>query len=125
MSRKLTRREVRARFHNIIQIGACDLDSLLDWGNLAGHLERAEGWAADVYYAGYVGGYGSVAICTGYAPIGNVKPDYALVHEYEMLGRQINDAIDYTVSGFTEKREALRRCLHDQFIQEVVYGIQQ
>ena len=56
---------------------------------------------------------------------GNVKPDYALVHEYEMLGRQINDAIDYTVSGFTEKREALRRCLHDQFIQEVVYGIQQ
>ena len=119
MSRKLTRREVRDRFSNIVVISACDLDSLLEYEDKLGHLERAEGWAADVYCAGYVDGYGSVAICTGYAPIGNVKPDYALVHEYELLGRQINDAIDYTVSGFTEKRKALRRCLHDQFIQEV------
>lgn len=118
---KLTRREVRALFNHIIQMGAADMDSLLDYADKMGYLERAEGWAADVYYAGYVDGYGSVAICTGYAPIGNVKPDYALVREYELLGRQINDAIDYTVPGFTKKREALRRCLHDQFIQEVFH----
>lgn len=119
MARKrLTRREVRDRFHVILAVGACALDSLLEDDDLIGYLDRVEGWAADVYYAGYVN-HKSVGICTGYATIGS-KPDYELVKEYANLGRQINDAIDVWTPDYVEKRVALRRYLLNEFLEEVV-----
>lgn len=125
MSRKLTRRVVRDRFSGIIQIGACALDSLLEYEDKLGHLERVEGWAADVYYAGYVEGFGSVAICTGYDPIGRLDPPYSLVSEYKRLGDMVGDVYPIGTPDYVDNRKALRRCLLDQFLQEVVYGIQQ
>lgn len=75
---KTTQKAIKASYSTIISVPYCKLQSLLSYESPVAYTVRREGWAADVYDMG-----GGVAIATGYAPFGNVRPSYELLRRYE------------------------------------------
>ena len=108
MKNRTTQKEVKNSFNKVICVGYCNLQYILSAETPAAYTARREGWAADVY------DFGSVAIVTGYAPFGNVKPDYATQKRYDDKAREICNTVFY----WDERKTALR-ALIDQFIEEV------
>lgn len=67
------------------------------------YLTRKEGWACDVYDVG------GIAISTGYAPFGNVRPKYALVRTYDDKAREIQCDPSLNTEEVRDKTTALLR----------------
>lgn len=78
MKFKTTKKEVMSGYPVVICVGYCSLQSLLSCKRETAYTTRREGWAADVFEVSP-----SVAIVTGYAPFGNVRPDYSITRRYE------------------------------------------
>lgn len=84
MKQKTTKKWIYENFANVIEVGYCNIQTLLAGLNPSYYTTRAEGWAADIYIVN-----NSTAIVTGYAPFGNIHPGYELQKKYEMLARRI------------------------------------
>lgn len=77
MKARVTAKQVRASYLNIIQLGYCDAYHLL--GRDARYYTAGiYGWNADVFHIDQ-----TTAIVTGYRPFGNIRPPYELVRKYE------------------------------------------
>ena len=111
MKFRVTQKEIKANYNKIISVPYCSLQNLLKWESPAAYTSRREGWAADIYDMG-----GGVAIVTGYAPFGNVRPAYELLERYEKQAEKIR--YDYSLS-WKEQREQLRQ-LVKEFIEEAI-----
>lgn len=109
MKFRVTQKEIKANFSKIISVPYCSLQNLLYGESPVAYTARREGWAADIYDMG-----GGVAIVTGYAPFGDVRPAYELRERYENQAEKIR--YDYSLS-WTEQREKLRQ-LAKEFIAE-------
>ena len=104
MKRKTTKKELRGWFNTIICVGYCNLQSLLVDIDPAYYLTRPEGWAADVYIVDC-----DTIIVTGYAPFGNVSPEYDLQRKYELWARRvIGDGLHIDTENKLEKLAVLR-----------------
>lgn len=101
MKFKTTQKAIKANYNTIICVPYCGLQNLLKYESPVAYTERREGWAADIYDMG-----GGVAIVTGYAPFGNVRPSYELLDKYR-YSTKLNDT-----------RNKLRE-LQAAFIEEV------
>ena len=110
MKFRVTQKEIKANFAKIISVPYCSLQNLLCWESPIAYTARREGWAADIYDMG-----NGVAIVTGYAPFGNIRPAYELRERYEKQAESIR--YDYSLS-WTEQREQLNQ-LAKEFIAEV------
>lgn len=110
MKFKTTQKAIKANYNTIICVPYCGLQNLLNYESPVAYTDRREGWAADIYDMG-----GGVAIVTGYAPFGNVRPDYEVCRRYEEQGRKIRS--DYSIT-WEEQRDALRELL-EKFVKEV------
>lgn len=110
MKFRATQKEIKANFNTIICIPYCGLQTLLNYESPIAYTERREGWAADIYDMG-----GGVAIVTGYAPFGDVRPSYELRKRYETDAEKIR--CNYSLA-WEEQRNALRE-LQRAFIEEV------
>ena len=109
MKFRVTQKEIKANFSKIICVPYCRLKNLLYCESPIAYTARREGWAADIYDMG-----GGVAIVTGYAPFGNIRPAYELLEQYEKQAESIR--YNYPLS-WTEQREKLRQ-LAGEFIRE-------
>lgn len=110
MKFKTTQKEIRANYNKIICVPYCGLQNLLNYESPVAYTVRREGWAADIYDMG-----GGVAIVTGYAPFGNVRPSYELRERYETQAEKIR--YDYSLS-YEQQRENLKSLARD-FIKGV------
>lgn len=110
MKYRTTKKEVRNGYQSIICIGYCDLQNLLTYENVTAYTVRREGWAADIY------DFGSTAIVTGYAPFGNIHPEYDLQQKYDKAAKKIK--YNYTLRQ-DEKKERVNQLLKD-YIKEVI-----
>lgn len=110
MKFKTTQKEIRANYNEIICVPYCGLQNLLNYESPVAYTARREGWAADIYDMG-----GGVAIVTGYAPFGNIRPSYELRERYETGAKKIREyySFDY------EKCKARLRGAIREFIEEV------
>lgn len=99
MKFRTTQKYIKENNWAVIRVGYCNLCYLLQYEYPMAYTTRVEGWASDVYV------FNGVAISTGYAPFGKVKPDYTIQRRYNEAAR-----------GKT-KEEC--RGLIDQFIKEV------
>lgn len=108
MKFKTTQKEIRANYNKIICVPYCELQNLLNYESPVAYTARREGWAADIYDMG-----GGVAIVTGYAPFGNIRPPYELREWYETQAEKIRYEYSYD-----EQRESLKSLARD-FIKEV------
>ena len=110
MKFKTTQKEIKANYNTIICVPYCGLQNLLNYESPVAYTERREGWAADIYDMG-----GGVAIVTGYAPFGNIRPSYELRERYETQAEKIR--YDYSLS-YDQQRESLKILARD-FIKGV------
>ena len=110
MKFRATQKEIKANFAKIISVPYCSLQNLLNYESPFAFTARREGWAADIYDMG-----GGVAIVTGYAPFGNIRPSYEFRERYEKQAESIR--YNYRLS-WTEQREQLKQ-LAKEFIAVV------
>lgn len=110
MKFKTTQKAIRANYNEIICIPYCGLQNLLNYESPVAYTARREGWAADIYDMG-----DGVAIVTGYAPFGNIRPSYELREQYETQAEKIRYNYSLAWEG---QRDALRK-LQRAFIEEV------
>lgn len=109
MKFKTTKKAIMANYSTIICVGYCSLQHLLNCEEAAAYTVRAEGWGCDIYT------FGGVAISTGYAPFGNIRPKYEIIKKYDDLASII--CHDHTIDWTIRKRDL--RELIDKFIAEV------
>lgn len=109
MKYKTTKRDVMNGYAAVISVSYCGLQTLLRCETERAYTTRREGWAADVY------DFGMTAIVTGYAPFGNIKPDYDTVHRYEKAAEKI--AYNYDLTW--EEQKTQLSALIKEFIEEV------
>ena len=109
MKFRVTQKEIKANFSKIISVPYCSLQTLLNYESPVAYTARREGWAADIYDMG-----GGVAIVSGYAPFGNIRPSYELCERYEKQAETIR--YNYSLA-YDEQREQLRQ-LAKEFIKE-------
>ena len=109
MKFRATQKEIKANISKIISVPYCGLQNLLNWESPVAFRARREGWAADIYDMG-----GGVAIVTGYAPFGNIRPAYEFRGCYETQAAAIR--YNYRLS-WEEQREQLNQ-LAKEFIKE-------
>lgn len=107
MKFKTTQKEIRANYDKIICVPYCGLQTLLSYESPVAYTVRREGWGADIYDMG-----GGVAIVTGYAPFGNIRPPYELRERYEEQAEKIRYEYNYD-----RQRESLKSLARD-FIKE-------
>lgn len=112
MKFKTTQKAIKANYNTIICVPYCGLQNLLNYESPVAYTERREGWAADIYDMG-----GGVAIVTGYAPFGSVRPSYELLERYEKQAEIICDMYRYSTK-LNDTRNRLRE-LQAAFIEEV------
>lgn len=112
MKFKTTQKAIKANYNTIICVPYCGLQNLLNYESPVAYTERREGWAADIYDMG-----GGVAIVTGYAPFGNIRPSYELRERYEKQAEIILDMYRYSTK-LNDTRNRLRE-LQAAFIEEV------
>lgn len=110
MKFKTTQKAIRANYNKIICVPYCGLQNLLNYESPVAYTARREGWAADIYDMG-----GGVAIVTGYAPFGNIRPCYEQVKAVEEQAEKIR--YDYSLS-YDQQRESLKS-LAKEFVKEV------
>lgn len=111
MKAKTTKKSVNSKYDNVIQVGYCNLQYLLNYANpIAYTSTKAYGWRADIYEVK------DVAIATGYAPFGNIEPSYDTLYKYDNLAQKI--VLDNSKTW--EEREELVNKLLNQFINEVL-----
>ena len=110
MKFKTTQKAIWANYNKIICVPYCALQNLLNYESPVAYTVRREGWAADIYDMG-----GGVAIVTGYAPFGNIRPSYELRKRYETDAEKIR--YNYSLA-WEEQRKQLEQ-LARAFIEEV------
>lgn len=84
MKTKMTRKQILTFYKNVVSIGYCDLQYLLEGLNPVGYASGVYGWNYDVYVTGY-----NVTICTGYRSMPGKNVDYDIVHEYNSRAEKI------------------------------------
>lgn len=108
MKFQTTRKAIKANYGTILEVGYCDLQTLLRYKDADAYTCGVYGWNADIYILD------GVAIVTGYRPFGNYS-NYDLVREYELKARKIAD--DYNIDWET-RRDAVNELL-DEFVNKV------
>ena len=84
MKFKTTQKAIRANYPTVISVPYCGLQNLLNYESPVAYTVRRDGWSAGIYDMG-----GGVAIATGYAPFGNIRPSYELREKYETQAEKI------------------------------------
>lgn len=108
---KTTQKVIKANYSTIISTPYCSLQNLLCYEAPVAYTVRREGWAADVYDMG-----GGVAIVTGYAPFGNIRPSYQLLRRYETGAEKIRERCGFDY----EKCKAGFRAAIRELVEEAV-----
>ena len=108
MKFKVTRKEMREGYGQIISIGYCKAQNLLRYQDPIAYSVGVYGWACDYY------DIGGVLISTGYAPIGE-SPDYDVIRKYDLQAEKVS--YDYNLS--CEERRRRVNDLLNEFVAEV------
>lgn len=93
MKRKISMKEIKKGYKNIVCVGYCDLWCLLSSKEPKYYTAGVYGWNADVYEIN-----NNTCIVTGYRPFGNIEIDYNIVKEYNKKAESIykDHNLDYT-----------------------------
>ena len=111
MKFKTTRNQINQNYNNVICIGYCDAQYLLQGKNPIAYNAGVYGWNYDLYTIG------GVAIVTGYRPWGTIHPGYNTIKKYDDEARKILH--DPTIKEYQSRLDKINQLLN-QFIEEVI-----
>ena len=112
MKTRTTYKAMKEDYGTIVKIPYCAMQNLLDYLEPTEYIKTSTyGWRADVYEVDPVN---HIAICTGYAPMGNIEPKRDVMERYEKEAREIANGWD----TWEVKREKWMALLK-RFISEV------
>lgn len=111
MEKRLTKKDVKEWYKNIISIGYCSAQYLLTGLNREGWTCGVYGWNADVYEIN-----SNTAIVTGYRPFGNIDNKYKFLREYEKKAEKIY--LDRTLKYETKLKRIKK--LRDEYISKTL-----
>ena len=112
MKFRTTRKAIKENYTNIIKVGYCNLEELLKCKLPIAYTTRREGWACDIYEISP-----NTVISTGYAPFGNIEPDYDVCEKFNEEAMNILCAPQY--KPYEEKKQELENLLQ-KFRKEVI-----
>jgi hypothetical protein len=104
---KTTRKEIYRIYgkENVISLGYCEIQIIVNYLTKIGHTERLEGWASDIYELPEP--YNNIAICTGYSPFGTSNEKARKVCErWEKL---------YYSYDYTQRKRMVKRFAHELY----------
>ena len=109
MKLQTTKKAINNNFSEIIKIGYCDLQNLLEYSGPFAYSAGLYGWSCDYYEIG------NVCISTGYQPIGE-SVNFELIREYETKAEKIryDNSLDYS------ERKAQISELLNEFINKAI-----
>lgn len=111
MKLKATKKEISNGYNDIIKIGYCEAQNLLQCENAFAYSSGRDGWQCDYY------NIDGVIISTGYAPIGT-PADYETIKKYD---KKALKSWDYYNKDYDYKKQQKRlRKLINKFISEVL-----
>ena len=105
MKFRTTKKEILNKYNNVIKVGYCKAQYLLNCEDAFAYSSGVNGWACDYY------DIDGVIISTGYAPIGK-EADCNTVKKYN------NEARALKYANYDEYRNELRKLI-SKFIDEV------
>ena len=109
MKTKTTYSAIRSNYSKVYSIGYCGAQNLLRYETPRAYCAGVYGWNCDLYT------FGSIAITTGYRPIGQ-SIDYAIVKKYDDMAR----AIQLNHSLHTEEKQAKTTALLIDFVENIL-----
>lgn len=111
MKVKVSKKEVKESYRNIICLGYCTIQHLLYYKDADYYSCGVYGWSCDYYKID-----NKTIISTGYSPIGNIRVDYELSDKYDKKAREIihNHSLSY------EQAKNKVNKLLEKYIQEVL-----
>lgn len=87
MKYETTKKAILSNYPNVIKVGYCALETLLNFRSPNAYTaSRTYGWRADIYEI-----TPNTVIVTGYAPFGNIVPDYETVKKYEEKAKELRE----------------------------------
>lgn len=110
MKNKITQKFIMNNYKNVIRVGYCDLQYLLNFETLKYYTSGAYGWNADIYQID-----NDTVIVTGYRPFGNIRNKYNINKFYNTKASEVL-ASNIT---YEEKREKIKILL-ENYIKEVL-----
>ena len=108
MKEKVSKKEIKENFRNVISVGYCDLEYLLNFKSPEYYSCGVYGWSCDYYVIN-----NNTIISTGYSPIGNIS-NYELTREYDKKARDIGHSV-----GYEEKEKKLNELL-DEYVNKIL-----
>lgn len=112
MKTKITEKQLKNSYKNIISVNYCGLQYLLNRINANYYTAGVYGWNSDVYVID-----NNTVITTGYRPIGNIKPEYTIIDKYNKAAEKIIKKYNYD-----QQQKKLASLLND-FIKEVLTNV--
>lgn len=110
MKVKVTKKQIKENYSNIIMIGYCQGHSLLKTLNPDYYSTGTYGWRCDYYIIN-----GDTIISTGYDPIGNIK-NSDIINKYENNAYKISCK---NFKNYEDYKKALENNLNE-FITEIL-----
>lgn len=111
MNKQVTKKIIVEGFKNIIKVGYCELQSLLQLSNCNYYTSGVYGWDADIYIIN-----NDTVIVTGYRPFGNVESNYNTNKKYDKKANEI--MIQYP-KKYEERKKELNELLK-QYVKETL-----
>lgn len=118
MKYQTTKKQIMLYYPNVIKIPYCELQTLLKYNKpVAYTYSKTYGWRADVYEITF-----DTVIVTGYAPFGNIVPDYEIIKEYEEKAQEESalawNRRESSSQAYSNELNAMDALLHE-FVREV------
>lgn len=111
MKIKVTEKQIKEGYKNIIDIGYCDLQHLLRYFDADYYTAGIYGWNADIYKINY-----STCIVTGYRPFGNIYASYnGICKKYDEKAQKLY----YKYDNYEKQLKAAEKLLQ-KFIDEAL-----
>ena len=113
-----TKKAILNSYPNVIKVGYCSLQSLLKFHSPSAYTaSKTYGWRADVYEI-----TPDTVIVTGYAPFGNIVPDYEIIKKYEEKAQEESTLAwnrrEFSRQAYSNVVNAMDALLHE-FVREV------
>lgn len=108
MKIKVSKKEIKDNFNNIITIGYCDAWYLLAYKDADFYSCGVYGWSCDYYKINY-----NTIISTGYAPIDSIR-NYELTRKYNEKARKIYNNYDLK---YEQKKKRIDNLLNKYIIE--------